>query len=360
MKIVILWGVLLGVVRPAAADDARTCKATADCGANAVCTAEGKCVQLAAPQPTPPPDPNKPSDADMAEAKKHFDAGVQLYADGNYSSALAEFTEAWRLSKEPVALKNMGGAQQRLFLYVEALESLQKFVELAPDDAEVPQIKTTILELEHLVADIKLAITPKDGVTIVVDGKPVGTIKDNARMIADDKGASTAKPLRIAAGSRTIELAAPGYEPYKQTITLPGGAPYEIKADLKLIPTTGKVRITSPIPRAIVSIDGTAIGPVPIETELKGGGHTLEVTAPDYQPYRGELVVTAGAPTREVPIALDKIVVVGKAHKPWYKKWYVVAPLGAVVVGAGVGTYIATRPPDPVIGTLAPGSGTIK
>jgi len=165
--------------------------------------------------------------------------------------------------------------------------------------------------------------------------------------------------LLVAAGSRTFELSIDGYEPARQTLTVASGTPLDLKAELKLIPKTGKIRISSPVPRATVSIDGKPVGIVPLEVDLSGGGHTLEVIAPDHQTHRGELVVTVGQ-TRDVAIALDKIVVLKTASRPWYKKWYVVAPIGVVVVGAGVGSYLATRPEDPIAGTLAPGAGKIQ
>jgi hypothetical protein len=346
MKFVVVMGLLLVGVRPATADDARTCKASADCGANAACTAEGKCVQLA-PTPAPPPTPATPgpSDADIATAKAAFEQGVVLFNDNNFSSALAKFTESYRLNPQPFVLINIGSTQQRLSLYVEAIETLEKYLALVPDAPNVEDVRRSIKEIRDLLVEAKFAITPDKGVTITIDGHDVGTTP-------------LTKPLLIPAGSRTIEFKAAGYETERRSLMVANGVALDLKIALKEIPTLGKVRITSVVPRAIVTIDGQARGPVPIEVELKGGGHTLELIAPDYQPYRGELVVTPGQ-TREVPIALDKVVVM-KTTKPWYKKWYVVAPIGAVVVGGGVGAYLATRPPDPIVGTLAPGSGALK
>ncbi|MBA2540346.1 MAG: PEGA domain-containing protein [Deltaproteobacteria bacterium] len=298
------------------------------------------------PPATPPPDPNKPVDDSAAKAKVHFDNGNALFAEGNYAGALAEYTASYKLRPLPIVIKNIGLSQQRLFLYVEALESLQKYVDQAPDAADVAETKTIIVEIRNLLVEVRLALIPAAGVLIKVDGREIGKTP-------------LPKSLLVAAGSRTFELSIDGYEAATQTLTVAAGTPLDLKAELKLIPKTGKIRITSPVLRATVSIDGKPVGIVPLEVELSGGGHTLEVIAPDHQPHRGELVVTVGQ-TRDVAIALDKIVVLKTANKPWYKKWYVVAPIGVVVVGAGVGTFIATRPEDPIAGTLAPGAGKIQ
>jgi hypothetical protein len=322
----------------------QTCKASADCGAGAVCTSEGTCVQVSPAQPTPPPTP-PPADDNAAKAKLHFDNGNVLFNEGNWASALAEYLASYKLQPLPFLLKNIGLTQQRLFLYVEALDSLQEYLAKTPNATDAAEVTTIINDIRQLLVEAKIAVTPAAGVTIKVDGREVGKTP-------------LTKPLFVAAGQRSIELTLDGYEPVKRDLLVASGVPIDLKVELKLIPKTGKVRINSPIPRATVSVDGKPVGIVPLEIELAGGGHTIEVVAPDYQTHRGELVVTVGT-TRDVNIALDRVVVVEKRSKPWYKKWYVVAPLGAVVVGAGVGTYVITRPEDPITGTLAPGAGRI-
>lgn len=344
--LVLVWATVARADEPA---PPQQCKASADCGNNAVCTAEGKCVQLpppATPPPESPPKPPGPSDADIESGKLHFEQGITLFNKGDFAGALAEFTASYKVNPLPFILKNIGLAQQKLFQYVEAMGTLQRYVNQNPDAADVAETKQVIADIRALLVEIKLVVTPIKDVVIKVDGKEVGKTP-------------LEKPLLVAAGTRSLELSLDGYEPQKRDLMVATGVPIDLKFDLKLIPKTGKVRINSPVPRATVSIDGQPRGLVPIELELSGGGHQIEVVAPDHQTHRGELTVTVGQ-TRELNITLDKVVV-AKVGKPWYKKWYVVAPIGAVVVGGGIGTYlIVTGTPDPIAGTLAPGAGKIQ
>lgn len=317
----------------ARADEPNVCKVSSDCRPSQSCTVDGRCVEATA------------SDDDVAKAKVHFDQGVVLFNDGNYAAAIAEFQASHKLNPLPFVFKNIGLAHQRLFQYTEALVSLQRYVDQMPDAADVAEVKQIIAEIRALLVELRLTITPVSGVTIKIDGRPAGTTP-------------LAEPILIATGNHAIELAADGYVPHKRDLIVSSRAPLDLKVDLVLIPKSGKVRISSSVPRATVSIDGKPVGIVPLEVELAGGGHTLEVIAPDHQPHRGELVVTVGT-TRDVDITLDRVVVVPRG-RPWYKKWYVVAPIGAVVVGAGVGGMMLAGGVDPIGGTLAPGAGKVR
>lgn len=296
-----------------------------------------------APAPAPAPAPQPPED----EAKRHFDQGVALFNDGNYSAALAEFEQAYKLRPQPFVLYNIALTQKSLFRYTDAIASLQKFLDesqnLAPEKrAEATQI---IAEMKALLADVTLEITPANA-TIAIDGRVVGQTPIE-------------KPVSIAAGTHKLEVTADGYEPQKRDLMITAGVPLKITLELKAIVKTGKVRINSAAPRAMVSIDGKAIGPVPVEVELEAGGHRLEVIADNYQTRRDELVVAAGQ-TRQLDVTLDKIV---RQKKAWYKHWYVWAGAGAVLVGGATACTLAgcfDSRQSPVEGTLAPGAGGVE
>lgn len=327
-------------VAPAPPPTALTCSANPDCPSATVCSA-GVCVEppAVAPAPvtpppvTPPVAPKQASDVDAARA--HLLQGTALYNDGNYSGALAEFTESYRLNPDPVLLNNLGSTQQQLFRYPEAIDSYQRYLDASP--ALPPAIRTRtqqiIGEMKALLADVTLEISPA-GATITVDGRPAGTTP-------------LAKPIQIAAGTHAIEVTAEGYTPQKQDLMVSAGVPIALKVALVVIPKTGKARITTSVPRATISIDGHPVGIAPLEIELGPGGHTLEVSAPSYQVHRGELTVAPGQ-TRDVPITLDKELV---TSKPWYMNKYVWAAAGVVVVGIGLGIEFGTRQ-GPIDGTL--------
>jgi hypothetical protein len=84
-------------------------------------------------------DPQK-----KAEAKGHFDRGADLYAQGAYEEALAEWRKAHDISGHPLIFESMANAYERLGKPREAKEALVKWREAAPPE-------------EHAVLDRRLA-----------------------------------------------------------------------------------------------------------------------------------------------------------------------------------------------------------
>ncbi len=292
-------------------------------------------------QPAPAPGPSTNANAAAEEAKHHFTQAVALYNDGNYNAALTEFEAAYRLRPSvPAVLYNIGLTQKALFRYSEAIASLHRYL---AEEQKVPperraQVEQIIGEMKALLADITLNVAP-DGATVVVDGRvmgkaPVGT-------------------LGIAAGNHTLEVAADGFRPVKRELMVTAGAPFTINIKLELIPKTARVHIMASRPQALVVIDGQGYGFAPVDVELSGGGHQLEITAPKYLPYRTELVVVAGQP-RSIDATLER-------RSRIYEKWYFWTPLAAVAAGAAIGLGVGlTQREPPIQGTLAPGAGRVN
>lgn len=299
--------------------------------------------------PVAPTETPAPSAADLEAARVHFMNGVALANEQrNFSAALAEFQASYKLGQNPAVLYNIGVAFQELHEYPEAIDALTHFLaestNASPDQSA--SASAIINDLKLLLANVTLTILPV-GSRVAVDGREIGR-------------SPLAKPVQLAAGSHVVEVSADGYEPQRQSLTTAAQIDASLAITLKLIPKTGKVRISASVPRATVAIDGNPVGLAPLEVELGGGGHQLEVNAPNYKTNRSELVVAVGQ-VRNVTITLEKPVV-SKGASPWYQKWYVWAPIGALAVGGGVGIYAlssGSSSPEPVEGTLQPGIGTI-
>lgn len=293
-------------------------------------------------QPAPAPDPKV-----LEEAKRHFDQGIALFNDANYSAALSEFEQVYRLHPAVGTFYNIGITQKALFRYPDAIASLQKLIDesknLSPEKRA--EAESLIAGMKALLADITFQVAP-DNATISIDGRPAGT-------------SPLTKPLQLAAGLHKIEVTAEGYEPQKQEIMVSAEVPMTRTFTLKAIPKTGKVRISSSVPRSTVSVDGKPRGYAPLEVELDAGGHQIEVSAPKHEPRRDELLIVAGQ-TRDVDVTLTKIVV---AKKPWYGKWQVWTTVGLVLIGGtGACAYAGCfdTPQSPLEGTLSPGVGGVQ
>ena len=315
-------------VGPAPPPTPLTCKATPDCPGEALCQG-GACMV-----------PDQQSKKNLDDARVHFEQGNALFDSGDFTGALAEYQESYTLNPVPAVLKNIGLCLKSLFRYGEAIDTLQRYLDesrgFSASSGDPAQTQQIIVEMKALLADVTVTVSPANA-AVTVDGRPATVV--------------AGQPLRIAAGTHSLEVAADGFAPQKRDVMVSAGVAMALDFHLVLIPKTAKITITSPVPRAAVSIDGKAVGSAPLEVELEGGGHSLEVAAPKYRTHRSELVVTPGQP-REVNIDLDKDIVVAR---PWYRNPYVLGGAAIVVVGATLGIAYSIHQ-SPVDGTLGTGS----
>jgi len=192
--------------------------------------------------------------------------------------------------------------------------------------------------MKALLAEVTFTVEPA-GAAVIVDGRTLGQ--------------APLAPQGIAAGNHTVEISAEGYQPQKRELLVTAGVPATLTFKLALIPKTGKVHIAASRPQALVRIDGKAYGFAHVDVELAGGGHQLEISAPRYNVYTSELVVTAGT-ARAVDATLSRT-----AHV--YEKWYFWTPLAVAAAGLAVGLGVGlTSREGPLAGTLNPGAGKVN
>ena len=73
---------------------------------------------------------------DDARAATHFRAATSYFTEERFEKALEEFKEAYRLSRRPQMLYNIGLTLERLGRWSEAAEAHEEFLELAPADPQ--------------------------------------------------------------------------------------------------------------------------------------------------------------------------------------------------------------------------------
>ena len=75
-------------------------------------------------------------DPDTAAARRHFDAGLELYGLDRYADAIVEFEQARRLKRIPAFDYNIGKCEERLERWSEAIAAYERFLAAAPAFAE--------------------------------------------------------------------------------------------------------------------------------------------------------------------------------------------------------------------------------
>lgn len=144
-----------------------------------------------------------------AEAKKHFDIGLEHYKANRYAEALAEFNEANRLSPRESLQRNVAQTQRDLHDYGAAYESYDKLLKVYGSSMKAEDRSTAEKALEELAT-----LTGEIAVFINVPG---------AVVVIDDKERG-APPLSTRAniGAHKVAVRAPGYKTFEQQADIKG------------------------------------------------------------------------------------------------------------------------------------------
>jgi len=116
-------------------------------------------------------------DPDSAKAASRFQQAVELYREGSFEGALAEFRKAYQLSPSYRVLYNIAQTQYALHDFVGAYKSLTQYVNEGrgeiPADRRV-QVDDMSAKLSERIAQLHIA-TNVEGAEIRVDDVTVGT-----------------------------------------------------------------------------------------------------------------------------------------------------------------------------------------
>jgi hypothetical protein len=268
----------------------------------------------ASPSPPAAAPQSAPTPAQLAEAKKFFEAGLKLMKEGLHQEALASFLEAYRIAPRESIQNNIALSYRNLKDFPSAFAAYEELLARfggTMKPATKADAGRALEELAVLTGTLTVSVTEPDA-TVSVDGKPAGTTP-------------LAKPVRVNVGTHTVTVAKPGYETLTREVTLRGHDDAPVDGPLEREVSTGHVTVTAlPLdPTAKLSIDGAPVGPLPWQGELDPGVHVLEASgdrtlaAPkkveitrkakldvtlDLAVQEGIVTVNAGAPDAEITI----------------------------------------------------------
>ena len=258
------------------------------------------------------------------EAARRFDNGIKLYERQDYAAAYEEFQRAYDLTKRWEVLFNVGVTAQKLSRYRDAVHALEQYLrdggDAIPADRRAAVVAAEA-EIRALVAEV----------TVTVAGGP-------ARLEVDghSEGATPLdSPLLLTSGSHTL-VATRGDAKDGKTIDVASGNNLAVELAPRAAPTTAHLFVRSLPDGAALALDGRSLGLAPWTGDVAKGGHTLAASLAGRSRVSQELTLEAGQ-DRQIVLELPEV-------RPWYKHWYVIAGLGAIVAAGGVLVYVETRP----------------
>jgi len=151
---------------------------------------------------------------------------------GQHEEALRLYEEAFRLRPQPRRDYYVGIEHQHLDRPVEAVEALERYLEVAGGEPEfVADAVSRRNELRSRVGEIELLASERDA-ALFVDGQP--------------RSAGSSGRIKVRAGLRRVVLRKPGFHPFEATAQVPAGGRTVVSAQLR--PDTVEVRGEEPPP----------------------------------------------------------------------------------------------------------------
>jgi tetratricopeptide (TPR) repeat protein len=152
------------------------------------------------------------ADAPIDEARVRFQRGVQLFHEGSYEAALAEFRKAYQVAPSFRLLYNIGQVHYELHDYVGALKSFRQYLTDGADGVPADRralVDAELKKLEGLVAYLEITTSP-EGSDVLIDDVPVGI-------------APLGGPVLVNPGQRRVGAGKDGRSAPVRTVTLAGG-----------------------------------------------------------------------------------------------------------------------------------------
>jgi hypothetical protein len=156
---------------------------------------------------------------EVEQARKHFGQGLKLYKDGDFDAALVQFERAYAVKPNFKVLYNIAQCHFELHEYVEARDTLSRYLKDGTGSIEAERqstVQNDLAELERRIAHLTLKVNVT-GATVYVDGKKAGVtplsmpvdVNEGQRTISvetTDRG-SKQRIVRVAGGeAQTVSL----------------------------------------------------------------------------------------------------------------------------------------------------------
>ncbi len=185
----------------------------------------------------------------------------------------------------------------------ENLAAGEHIVEASAEGYQTARQTVTIESGQQRVVSLDLEPVQGEPGRIVVESNV-----DGATVIIDNEERGQAPVvLTPERGPHAIVVRAEGHQEYSTTCTTAPGQNCEINA--VLVPQQVRVRVAVQpgIRDAQLLVDGEPAGPVPFDGTLPAGSHVLTVSAPGYEDFRQQVLLTPSNEVRPFDITLPRI-----------------------------------------------------
>lgn len=159
----------------------------------------------------------------VEEGRTRFLRGIEMYKEGNFHAALAEFRAAYAAAPSYRIHYNLGQTLYQLQDYAGAVGSFEQYLSEGGDKVDHDRKK----EVENDLAKLRPRVAR---LTIVVN-------VPNAELLIDDepRGKVEKKPALVSAGRRRVAVTASGYQTETRVLDVAGTQQLSLEFELKPI-----------------------------------------------------------------------------------------------------------------------------
>jgi len=244
-------------------------------------------------------------DDKKAEAEKYYRAGESAYNNGQYLAAANAFEEALELLPVPAIVFSTAQAYRLLYVsdkqaaYVKrAVELYHQYIAQQREGGRVPDATASLAELEPMLARLE-AEGKSMAMPIQAPKTQLMISSQIAGATGEVAGQTGTLPLivEVAAGEYTVKVEAEGYFPAEQRATAVEGEFIVSEVVLQPKPAILDVRAEA---GARVEVDGRPVGATPLSRsiEVPAGRHFVAIThrgrvaySREVDAHRGETVM---------------------------------------------------------------------
>ncbi len=296
-----------------------------------------------------PPSTGMSTADDLQRARDLFRNGTELAKKTQWAEALQAFEQSGQLRRHSITSYNIGVCQRALGQYTQARSALQRsLTESAANANELPPSLATeargyLSEIDGLLVRLDVNVDPPDA-KVLVDGRPleVEGATTPPTLIAGLAAPGGGKPLPqahvalvLGPGTHLFTLSRQGFADVVLSKTYGPAARAPLALSAQQLPAT--LHVSSNMAGAAVALDGLDVGLAPVDLTRPGGSYSLLVRRDGYISYKTQVQAEPGA---NLNLSAD----LTPEGTPVTKRWWFWTGAAAIITGAIIVTYFATRP----------------
>lgn len=239
-------------------------------------------------------------------ARREFNAGQAADKRRAYAEAIEHYKRANELVPHPFAMYNIAVDLERLGKLRESADWYEKYLDTSTTkDADRDRVNRVLIELRNRPSQVSVISKP-DGARVIINGIPTGTtpyrgeLKGGMYMVIVQKGQERdskeitveyGEPVKVEFAFSTAVETTPASTP---STTQP---PVEIRRPPPPQGESGTLFVRGDPYGAIVHVDGTPVGTLPMTLPLAVGTHTIKITAEGFATYEQPVTITPSSRT---------------------------------------------------------------